>query len=217
MSFFPRTVYGADPSFTSLFRLLDDFDSYSREVQGTESQEGRRRVQALRSFHPKFDVRETENTYELHGELAGLDRENVNIEFPEPQTLVVRGRIERSYSAGTPPAGYIEAGNAQVSGAIEAGEHNNHHQSHQATVEDDETENNNKAVTKTNAEKEVEKPKTPAEKYWVSERSIGEFSRTFNFPTRVEQDSVTASLNNGLLTVVVPKAKKHETRRVTIQ
>lgn len=233
MSFFPRTFYGPDPSFTPLFRLLDDFDNYSREVQGSKPESGNQqggRHHAVRTFNPRFDVRETENAYELHGELPGIERDQVNIEFTEPQTIVIRGRIERTYESGPRHSGAIEGG-AQSSGAIEGS------QSHKATVEEEQPEqanvnvnnnnndnNNNKndnnekngsAVTKASDHKAVEKKK-PAERFWVSERSIGEFSRTFSFPTRVEQEGVTANLNNGLLTVVVPKAKKHDPRRIAI-
>merc|ERR1711988_987594 len=43
-------------------------------------------------------------------------------------------------------------------------------------------------------------------KYWVAERSIGEFSRAFNFAHRVSPDGVTAELKSGVLSVHVPKA-----------
>ena len=41
--------------------------------------------------------------------------------------------------------------------------------------------------------------------YWMSERSVGEFARSFSFPNRVDQGNVKASLRNGVLGVVVPK------------
>ena len=55
-------------------------------------------------------------------------------------------------------------------------------------------------------------------KYWVSERSVGEFHRSFSFPGRVDQDGVKASLKNGVLSIVVPKlaAIKHS-RKVAIE
>jgi HSP20 family molecular chaperone IbpA len=62
----------------------------------------------------------------------------------------------------------------------------------------------------------AEKTKAPFDKYWVQERSIGEFARTFSFPSRVDQDAVSANLNNGVLSLVIPKAKKHEARRIAI-
>ena len=215
MAFFPRSYLSPDTSFTPLFRLLDDFDNYSREVQGQEGRNGRRNNNAVRTFNPRFDVRETENAYELHGELPGIERDNVQIEFTEPQTIVIRGRVERSYTAGTPPAGLV--GDTKMSGAItEGGEKESHHAS--VSDEADETAKEKGASTELQhtGEKQGEAQAQPAEKYWVSERSIGEFSRTFSFPTRVDQEAVSASLNNGILNITVPKAKKHESRRINI-
>ncbi|ROW11366.1 hypothetical protein VMCG_01066 [Cytospora schulzeri] len=235
MSFFPRSYFAPEASFTPLFRLLDDFDKYSQET-GTHSggRQGTRR--AAPTFTPRFDVKETEHAYELHGELPGIEKDNVHIEFTEPQTIVISGRTERHYTSGTPPAGLVEGG-AQMSGAItEGGEtesNNNHHHTssssspHRATVEDEEAEKAREAgstevTTTTRApeqaqvQEQQQQQKKPAEKYWVSERSVGEFSRTFSFPARVDQEGVTANLNNGVLSVTVPKAKKHESRRINI-
>lgn len=192
MSLFPRAFYTSDTSFTPLFRLLDDFDTYSREVQGQES---RRPGRAAASFNPKFDLRETENAYELHGELPGVERENVNIEFTDPQTIVVHGRVERSYTAGTPPAGFIEVPHET------------------AAITEGEGEGKGKAKS---PEETSGAAAAPREKYWVSERSVGEFTRSFNFPAPVDHDGVTAGLNNGVLSVTVPKARKRETRRIAI-
>jgi HSP20 family molecular chaperone IbpA len=228
MSFFPRSIYSADPSFTPLFRLLDDFDNYRTEVQGTNGNDrkGARGISA-RTFNPKFDVRETENTYELHGELPGIERENINIEFTEPQTIVIHGHIERTYQSGTPPSGLLEGG-SKSSGAITEGGEQQHTKSHKVTVEDEtseqakETKKEGKEQSKEQGtvakkdEHQQEQPQQPREKYWVSERSVGEFSRTFSFPTRIDQEGVTASLNNGILSITIPKAKKHESRRIAI-
>lgn len=217
MAFFPRTVYGSDAGFGSLFRLLDDFDNYNRHQPGH-----RHHRNHVPTFQPKFDVREAENAYELHGELAGMNKQDVHIEFTDPQTMLVRGRIERSYTAGTPPAGAIE-GN-ETRDAIEAGEETptKSQSPFQATVEDaegDSTAHPTPATTDTEVEvREKEQPKKPADpaKYWVSERSIGEFARSFNFPTLIQQDGVTACLKDGVLNITVPKAKKHEARRIAI-
>ncbi|KAH7146678.1 alpha-crystallin-related protein, partial [Dactylonectria estremocensis] len=53
-------------------------------------------------------------------------------------------------------------------------------------------------------------------KYWLTERSVGEFSRRFSFPTGVDQDSISASFKDGILSIVVPKVKKHESRRIHV-
>ena len=57
----------------------------------------------------------------------------------------------------------------------------------------------------------------PSFKYWVSERSVGEFERRFSFPGRVDQEAVKASLKNGILSVVVPKVAAREARRIQIE
>lgn len=200
MSLFPRGFYESDPSFTPLFRLLDEFDNYSREASGNQERPRHRRHH-LNNFNPKFDVCETDAAYELHGELPGVDRDKIQIEFTDPQTVVIRGRTERTYAAGTPPGALLEEGTPTGGAITEKGEGN-------APPKD----------TKNGGDQShnQEKTKTPSEKYWVQERSVGEFARTFSFPSRVDQDAVSASLNNGVLSLVVPKAKKHETRRIAI-
>lgn len=221
MSLFPRSYLAPETSFTPLFRLLDDFDNYSREVSAQGgSKAGSRR--ALPTFSPRFDVKETETGYELHGELPGVDKENVSIEFSEPQVLVISGRTERTYTSGTPPAGLVEGADKDNNNAItEGGEKSTTENSHKATVEDEESEKaKEQGAEVTKAEQQQQQPQQeqqkPKERYWVSERSVGEFSRTFNFPTPVDQEGVTANLSNGILTVTVPKAKKHESRRIAV-
>ncbi|KAG7291181.1 hypothetical protein NEMBOFW57_001193 [Staphylotrichum longicolle] len=251
MSFFPRQFCApaAETSFVPLFRLLEDFDNYSREAQHAPAAQAapashaapacrRQRIRQPRphvaTFNPRFDVRETENTYELHGELPGLERENVNIEFTEPQTIVIRGRVERSYgpeanktsnetSSETP----AESTPAQATEPTETEKRRN---SHQATVEDDPEDENTPASSRAASPwTEVAKPATqevakPASeeaqdqsRYWRWERWSASSPRTFSFPARVDHDGVTASLNNGILSVTVPKAKNIAPRRIEIR
>lgn len=209
MAFFSRPTFRPDASFTPLFRLLDDFDKYSQGGSTTNTPSNGRRSPVFH-WQPKFDVRETADAYELHGELPGLDKENVSIEFPEAQQLVIKGKVDRTYTSGTPPAGGAVE-NAPEKPAIADG--NERRNSHQATVEDEaEAKSTEAASTTTKAEQPADKAK-----YWLTERSIGEFSRIFSFPSRVDQDAVSASLKDGILNVTVPKAKKHESRRIAIQ
>jgi HSP20 family protein len=200
MSFFPRGfISEPNSSFTPLFRLLDEYGDYSTHRQHHH------RNTVTRSFAPKFDVKELPEAYELQGELPGIEQKDVDIEFTDYATLTVRGRNERSYTSGTPPTGLVEGPIAQ--GALENG-----HKEHQATVED-EPETPNKQVTKAPVKPA---PQEPEAKIWVSERSVGEFSRSFSFPERIDQDAVSASMKNGILSIVVPKAKKQEKRKITI-
>ncbi|KAM0254429.1 hypothetical protein ACHAQJ_006769 [Trichoderma viride] len=216
MVFFQRNFYTPESSFTPLFRLLEDFDKYSGQSNGNQHAAHR----AVAHWQPKFDVRETGEAYELHGELPGMNKQDVHIEFTDPQSLLIRGKVERTYTAGTPPTDALE--DAPVSGAItESGEEERPKSPHQATVED-EPEDGATTNTATAAAGEVVKATPPKQqpvdtsKYWLTERSVGEFSRTFDFPTRVNQDGVTASFKDGILNVVVPKAAKHEPRRIAV-
>ncbi|KAI1866538.1 hypothetical protein JX265_007839 [Neoarthrinium moseri] len=238
-SFFrPHYHTAPQPNFQGLFRLIDDFDKYSSEGP-SHSRQGR--SSCVSSFTPKFDMRESETAYELYGELPGIAKEDIHIEFTEPQTLQVRGRIERTHTAGTPPAGLVDGKADEMSGAItDSGEDAvlvDHAEtasvkSHQATVEDDPEETSAAGSTastpqdtpattvaetvKADEPKQQRRSEALKHKYYLVERNIGQFSRSFAFPSRVDNDSVQASLDNGILTIVVQKAKKHQSRRIAI-
>ncbi|KAL2154111.1 hypothetical protein VTH82DRAFT_2787 [Thermothelomyces myriococcoides] len=182
MAFFTDTVYNPERSFTPLFRLLDEFDNYTREVHGATDERSRPRGRRQAgAFQPKFDARETDNAFELYGELPGIERDKISVEFTEPQTMVIRGRTERAYPSPSAP----QPADAASTKRSEEGA----------------SDDKNKAAT---------------DRYWLQERTVGDFARVFNFPTRVDQDGVSARLHNGILSVVVPKAKRHEARRIAI-
>ncbi|KAF9889329.1 hypothetical protein FE257_007439 [Aspergillus nanangensis] len=167
--------------FSPLFRLLDDYDVH-RSTKGTPS---------VRSFAPRFDVRETSEAYLLDGELPGTAQKDVDIEFTDHQTLVIKGRNERQYHTSTPEA-------EETSADSESSEV---------------TQTSEKDVTQTEKAKNKTKNK---HHYWASERSVGEFHRTFTFPNRVDQENVKANLNNGILSVVVPKSSVPTGKKITI-
>jgi len=160
------------------------------------------------AFSPNFDVHETETAYVLEGELPGLsDKNAVNIEFTDHSTLLIRGRIERSYHSASPQS--TESEQQQPT---------EKHTPPKPTVEEEEDEADKKAVAQTSQKKEVSKKQQgPQVRYWVTERSIGSFQRTFNFPGLVDQDAVTARLKDGILTVTVPKKQHTASRRIQIE
>ncbi|KIM78763.1 hypothetical protein PILCRDRAFT_824178 [Piloderma croceum F 1598] len=184
MSLFPSG------EFTSLFRLLDDYDVH-RSGRGRPSSN-------IRAFRPKFDVRELKDSYELHGELPGVDQKDVNIEFVDPYTMIIAGRVERIVSRGTPPA------------SIELPSKEQPKSSHKATVEDEGAVRRSSAADGSGSAAEEES------EYWVTERSIGEFHRSFTFPSKVDQDAVKANLKNGILNVVVPKLTAPVSKKIYI-
>jgi len=204
MPFFPRfhhpestisTPYTAFP--TDILRMLDQFENSVSGSSGGMQSSGSGNV---RAFSPSFDVHETEHEYVLEGELPGLtDKKDVSIEFTDDKTILVHGRIERSHTI------YRDShGNVQT---IEQGEEQ---KKIEGGSEDKQGRDNEEK------EKEKEKDKKSGLKCWLSERSVGEFSRSFSFPTTVDVDRVKASLANGILKVAVPKLEKKVSRRIEV-
>jgi HSP20 family molecular chaperone IbpA len=222
-------------NFGSLVRFIDDWDKQFNQQQQDTPRNGNGQVQprqprrtVQQSYTPRFDVKETEQNYELHGELPGVEKDNVDIEFSDPQTIVIRGRSERTYTEGNPPANLLEGKSDEMSGAIADKPHGEDHdetgsnKSFKATVEDDTEEaEGNTTVAKTSSSGKqtsaASQQQQPKPKYWVYERSVGNFSRSFTFSSHVDHEGVSASLNNGILTVVVPKAKKHQSHRIAVK
>jgi len=63
--------------------------------------------------------------------------------------------------------------------------------------------------------------KIPAEnkeaKYHRREREAGKFSRVVGLPSEIDPDKVEASMVNGILTVVVPKAQAAKPRQISVR
>ncbi|HVC20309.1 MAG TPA: Hsp20/alpha crystallin family protein [Vicinamibacterales bacterium] len=55
------------------------------------------------------------------------------------------------------------------------------------------------------------------ERFHRVERGHGSFSRTFSLGTAVDAAAVTADLQNGVLTVTLPKAARRGPRRIDVQ
>lgn len=211
---------------------MDDYASHiaSRDNSNTTSP-----FKALKTFQPKFDVKENPDNYELHGELPGIEQENVQIEFTDPQTLTIKGRTEHRREEGTRPStGWIggEEGGVEQQQAKKItaeGEGEDVANYHQPSVEDEgpsSSTTNEQSVEKSTNSGEVahssnktnnNKATTTTSRYWVSERSTGEFARTFAFPVRVDHDNVKASLKNGILRIEIPKLVAPVSRRIQIE
>lgn len=195
MPFYTRhpfdTLLLSDPFFTSFFSP----SSHNRPSESTERGEGKGDGGAIRAFSPNFDVHETNKQYTLEGELPGLEKSNLSIEFTDTNTLVVRGKIERSYTAGTPPDKLLQDAKQKqaITEGKEEGKQKQKEKEHKAEGEEESV------------------------KYWINERTVGSFQRSFSFPGEVDQDNVKASYENGLLKIVVPKKEERTTKKIDIQ
>jgi len=208
--------------FTPLFRLLDDYDTH----RSTNSKASSSKPLQKHHFTPKFDVREVNDSYYLDGELPGALQDNIEIEFTDPHTLVIKGKTARVSETQQGSLADLNTEESAPSGASSP-------KSFHATVEDvnddgDDTvmssgENAAHSVSPkvntlvTKGESSLSKNSTPQFKYWVAERSFGEFSRTFNFLERINQDGVRANLKNGILSVVVPKQPAHAAKKIRVE
>lgn len=204
--------FSCSSDFSPLFRLLDDYEThrgrptYSSPSPPTKSaSKPSSTLKPARSctFTPAFDVRELDDRYCLDGELPGVDHGNIEIEFSDPHTLVIKGRTERNYQTHDTES---RSGSPRW---------------RQPTVEDEDeastTETDTVDSTVTSRQLTADNTQSPPFHYWASERSIGEFQRTFTFPGRVDQDAVRASLKNGILSVIVPKEAAPKTKKIRVE
>lgn len=171
----------ADDVDTDPFHLLTPRHPHNSLLQNREHSSN-----LVRNFSPRFDVRESKDAYHLDGELPGIDQKDIEIEFSDPHTMIVKGHSTRSYE-------HSSADDDDVDGKTVATTNS----TRDATVKDKNNDDN--------AAQDDKSTSKPQYKYWVSERSSGSFHRTFNFPAEVNQDAVKASMKNGVLAVHIPK------------
>jgi HSP20 family protein len=55
------------------------------------------------------------------------------------------------------------------------------------------------------------------EDYYISERMFGSFSRTVALPFEVESEKAQATMNNGLLEIVIPKREQARPKEIKIE
>jgi len=187
------SLFNTFPSteFAPIFRLLDDYDVHRSKNS---------RSSAIRAFQPKFDVREHKQFYELIGELPGIDQKDINIEFTDTSTILISGHTVHESTSNNKTDRVTEA-------------------PHKATVEDagENGEKTSTEMTTTTNSQNTVATKREEPKVWVSERSVGEFHRTFSFPNHVDQSGVKASMKNGILHITVPKATHQKGRKINIE
>jgi HSP20 family molecular chaperone IbpA len=154
------------------------------------------------TFSPKFDVKESKTNYVLEGEMPGVDQKDVTIEWSDENTITIKGRTERYYESGDKPS----------STAAEA-------QTQKTDTQPAESNGKSKEMTTTQqSSTDVAKTNTDGHHYWVSERTVGSFARSFSFPVAVDHDAIKASLKNGILSITVPKTEKKPTsKRIAIE
>ncbi|KAF2872729.1 HSP20-like chaperone, partial [Massariosphaeria phaeospora] len=192
------------PSFIPFLSQVDNLLSeLDREASRQEAQ--RQRQQRKRAFRARFDVNENKEAYQIDGEVPGFEQEHISIEVTDEHTLKVAGNTEQQTEAA--PAADAQTTTAEVEDKMDGPKE----------------PKGKEPVTETAVQKQPQ-PEVPAQqspqpenREWLSERVHGSFERTFRFPERIDATNVRASLKNGVLNVVVPKAQAPEVRRIVIQ
>jgi len=49
------------------------------------------------------------------------------------------------------------------------------------------------------------------------ERTEGDFEKAINVPTKIDQNKINASFDNGILTVTLPKTEEAKPKTITIE
>lgn len=84
-------------TFPSTLRFFQDMDKHLESFpRFSHSIHGHRGPHLGQAFLPIFDVRELNNSFELHGELPGVKKEDIRIEFKGSKSLEVSGFVDSS-------------------------------------------------------------------------------------------------------------------------
>jgi HSP20 family protein len=154
-------------------------------------------------FAPKFDVREVGDTYHLHGELPGVERSSFDLQVIDDQTLQIVGRSIRSYSSA--PKASFKSSSSTITEIFDDESLQGGIARHRLSSANGINVNKNCA---TNGSSNV-----VDEVYWVKERIVGDFCRSFTFPVPVDWERIHASTTDGILTIILPKLKA---RKITV-
>jgi len=74
----------------------------------------------------------------------------------------------------------------------------------------------NNVLTISGEKTEAREEGQPSGKFHLVERSFGSFRRSFTLPRTIRADAITAEVDNGLLTVRLPKADEALSRKIEI-
>jgi HSP20 family molecular chaperone IbpA len=217
---------GIDRDFSPILNYIDEFDRHFS---------GRHRF--VNCFIPRFDLEEDAHNYYLYGDIPGANVNDITVEAHDNHTLVIYGKTVRPGPDRRGDGEEVNAREDQefVKVMVEDHEHvqhPDHKTSAPAPSGDDQeavTVSTQAAPAPSTAVPSFPPPPTQAEhphhqrhssvaqgqqrqhsdhRILLSERLVGDFHRTFAFPQPVVEEGVKASMENGILSLVVPKREK---------
>jgi HSP20 family molecular chaperone IbpA len=223
---------GIDRNFSPILNYLDEFD---RHFSGHH--------RFINCFIPRFDLEEDAHNYYLYGDIPGANVNDITVEAHDDHNLVIYGKTVRPGSERRGEGEEVNAKEDQefVKVMVEDHKHVQHPEvknSNQGTGGEDQDIGTVPAQTAPGynaATPSFPPPPQQARPHHqrhptvasgqgshlhsdylilLSERLVGDFHRTFAFPQAVVEEGVKASMENGVLSLVVPKrAKLDEPKR----
>lgn len=217
---------GIDRDFSPILNYIDEFDRHFSH-----------RHRFMNCFIPRFDLEEDAHNYYLYGDIPGASVNEITVEAHDNHTLVIYGKTARP---GPAPRKDDEGKGKEdaefVNVMVEDHEHVQEmgNTDHKPAVPISSKEDEQAAVspngpyfpppptqsdqsTQPHDQGHASFNNAPGNQHMqsehhilLSERLVGEFHRTFAFPQPVVEQGVRASMENGVLSLVVPKREKGE-------
>ncbi|KAK0122526.1 hypothetical protein ONS95_010754 [Cadophora gregata] len=198
---------GIDKDFSPILHYIDEFDRHFS-----------RRHRFMNCFIPRFDLEEDNRNYYLYGDIPGATASEITVEANDDHTLVVYGNTKRP---GPEREGEVKG--EGVSNPTPGFQAASVREQEQQTFEPSPPTQPAPAPAHTHHQRHLTSNSDPNPNpttnhvILLSERLTGDFHRTFAFPCAVDEKGVKASMENGVLSVVVPKRDVVERKKKGIK
>jgi len=209
---------GIDRDFSPILNYIDEFDRHFS-----------RHHRFMNCFIPRFDLEEDAHNYYLYGDLPGATVNDITVEAHDNHTLVVYGTTKRP----GPVAPQDETPGTERDEFVKVQVEDHEHPAEQQQTTGQTGPSGSEEITQAPVQTNFPPPPRhgsagnlhhqrqstytgPGQnlqgehRVLLNERLVGEFHRTFAFPAPVEEENVRASMENGVVCIVVPKKGKGE-------
>jgi HSP20 family molecular chaperone IbpA len=150
------------------------------------------------ALRPSVDLTEQGNAYVVEAELPGVKKENIEVNVGDNgQSVTIQGRIQHRSTQPAETVKAVEKDNVAPSPGTEEGSDN-----HISTVDAAESLTASQATPLT------------TERFFSGDAS---FTRTVWLPREVDQSKVTAKLEDGILTLRLPKADEKGSLKINVE
>jgi HSP20 family protein len=164
--------------------------------QGSRSVPSAFRQLTRATAYPAMDIAETRKHYIVQAELPGARREDIEINFAEGDTLVLKGKMGRRLDLVPLAEGELENPSSEASP-----------QSKIASTQ----------VEPQEGRQEVVQAERNEPHWWENERVVGAFQRSVTFPGKLDTSQVAAKYQDGILSIVIPKPEGEQTVRINVE